>query len=111
MSFQEASDSAHNAANTKNVQQCSCDTIPRAETGAYQAPYTPHEECRIPGAYLVGFHPGHTIAKHFAFLGLKFEVKPFKTGYGADLTDQLFNAVRCDPRVRHVEDDVFGTRD
>ena len=111
MSAQEASGSAHDAANTKNVQQCSCDTIPRAKTGSYQALYTPHEKCRIPGAYLVGFHPSHTIAKHFAFLGLEFEVIPFKTGYGADLDDQLFNAIRHDPGVRHVEDDVFGTRD
>ena len=89
MSARKASGSTYDAANMKNVQQCSCDTIPRAEKGVYQAPYTPYEKCRIPGAYLIGFHPG----------------------YGADLDDQLFNAVRRDPSVRLVEDDVFGTRD
>lgn len=106
----EASGSAHDAADTTSLQQRSCDTIQRAEASAYQAPYTSHEKCRIPGSYLVGFHTGHTIAKHFAFLGREFEVIPFKTGYGADLDDQLFNAIRHDPGVRGVEDDVSGTR-
>jgi hypothetical protein len=31
----------------------------------YVAPHIPHERNRVPGEYIVMFHPGHTINKHF----------------------------------------------
>jgi hypothetical protein len=73
------------------------------------APYYPGEESRIPGSYLVSFQPGHTLAKHFTFLGFDFEpAGRLENGYYATLDDQVFNAVRYDPGVKAVEDDCFG---
>ena len=111
MSIAQASGPPPYAANTKNAQQWSCNTNPRAETDAHWAPYTPAGKWRVPGSYIIMFHPGHKIEKQFAFLGLEFEVKSWKAGYCAALDDQLFNAIRYDPGVSYVEDDTFGTRD
>ena len=58
--------------------------------------------------YMVLFHQGHTIDKHFAFLGRKFDFSTLPTGYLADLDDQLLDAVRRDPGIRCVEDDFYG---
>ncbi|KAK3701389.1 hypothetical protein LTR37_015487 [Vermiconidia calcicola] len=77
----------------------------------YQAQYYPYERERVPGIYMVALYPGHTIAKHFAFLGREFELTSLNEGYFADMNDGLFNAVRRDPGVRFIEDDVTGGRD
>ena len=81
-------------------------------TTAYEAPYYPYERSRVPGMYMVAFHRGHTIERHFAFLGREFEfIALGDIGYGASLDDQLFNAIRCDPGIRFVEDNSKGKRD
>jgi hypothetical protein len=62
---------------------------------------------------MVMFHPAHTLEKHFAFLGLEFEVIHYHPccGYGDQLDDQLFNAIRYDPGVKAVGDNTRGWRD
>lgn len=80
-----------------------------AETTIYQAPYYPYEEYRLPGQYCVSFQPGYTLAEHFAFLGFEFEpTSQLNNRYYAALDDQAFNAIRCDPGVSFIEDDVFS---
>ena len=80
-----------------------------AQPTVYQAEYHADEESRIPGSYIVEFHPGHTIAKHFAFLGREFELTALDQGYFADdIDDDLFNAIRRDPGVKYMEDDCLG---
>ena len=75
----------------------------------YQAPhYHPDPKNTIPGVYMVLFHQGHTIDKHFAFLGRKFDFSTLPTGYLADLDDQLLDAVRRDPGIRCAEDNCYG---
>ena len=81
----------------------------RTETSAYQAPYHPYEKSRVPGEYLVAFRPGYTLTEHFKFLGREFElITPFNSGYAAALDDLLFDAVRRDPGVEFMEDNVSG---
>jgi len=79
-----------------------------ATATTYQAPYHCHGRDAVPGIYIVGFHPGHTIAKHFAFLGRDFDLTTLNEGYFADLDDKLFNAIRRDPGVEYIEDNTSG---
>jgi hypothetical protein len=78
----------------------------------YQAPYhrmdNEHIYC---GNFIVRFHLGHTLAKHFAFLGRDFDVISFNSGYIAEMDEQLLKAVRSDRGVRLVEDDGSGEID
>lgn len=105
MSKQGVSSSTSDAAPQHEEQK-----TPRG-TNVYMAPYFPHERSRVPGEYIVMFHPGYTLDDHFAFLGLEFEVHtPFQDWYGAKLDDQIFNAIRHDPGVAFVEDDAVGRR-
>ena len=85
--------------------------MPPTETEPFQAPYYLHENCRVPGGYIIAFRHGHTIEKHFACLGHEFEVTSLDNGYCAVLDDQLFNALRYDPGVKLVENNVFVTLD
>lgn len=89
-------------------QQFTREVAQRTTTNTYQAPYYPDEENRVPGSYIVQFNIGHTIAKHFASLGREFDLKPLDEGYYANLDDQLLNAVRRDPGIEYVEDNVSG---
>ena len=76
---------------------------------SYQAPhYRTDPKYVIPGVYLVIFHPGHTVTKHFEFLDRKFDLSTFPPdkGYHATIDDQLLAAIRRDPGVRFVEDDA-----
>ncbi|KAK3702226.1 hypothetical protein LTR37_015058 [Vermiconidia calcicola] len=81
-----------------------------AQPTVYQAEYHPDEENRIPRSYLIEFHPGHTIAKHFAFLGREFDLTALDQGYFAEdvVDDDLFNLIRRDPGVKYIEDDCLG---
>ena len=81
---------------------------PRTGLAPYYHALAP--EARCPGEYGVLFQPGHTLEKHFDFLGLKFEIMfELNMGYVAMMDDQLFNAVRYDPGVRLIEEDSCGT--
>ena len=111
MSNQNVSNPASDAAAKHGVPQHQGEDAPHM-TNVYVAPYHPHERNRVPGSYIVMFHPGHTIDKHFAFLGLEFEVlSAFEDWYGAELDDQLFNSIRRDPGVAFVEDNMLCRRD
>nr|OQO04078.1 hypothetical protein B0A51_17939 [Rachicladosporium sp. CCFEE 5018] len=72
----------------------------------YQAPYNrlsgyPYKDC-----YTVELKSGHTMAKHFAFVGKEYEYQEAtSTWYYAKLDPELFEAVRRDPGVEMVEDD------
>lgn len=90
--------------------QASQTSTEHCNNGAYQAPYY-RNECPIPGCYIVSFHPGHTIAKHFAFLGREFNPTALKQGYFADIDDELFDAVRSDPGLEFIEDNTSGESD
>ena len=79
--------------------------------GMYQAAYYPnvdYPQYALPGSYLISFYPGHTVAQHFAFVGREFGLTELNNGYFADLSDELFNAVRRDPGVDFIEDNVGG---
>ena len=109
MSKENVSDSADYAALPQGSQQQDPGkTVPLTQAGSYQAEYIPHEKSRIPGVYAVQFHPGHTMSKHFAFLGREFKVNDLDEGYYAYLDEKLFNAVRCDPGVEFIEDNTSG---
>jgi hypothetical protein len=78
-----------------------------SETSVYRAPYNRNKQ-PIPGQYIVTFRPGYMLAEHFAFLGFKIEVtRELDRKYLAALNDQVFNAVRYDPGVEFIEDDVY----
>ena len=109
MSKQNVSISASGAASEQNSEQHQSEDAPNA-TKAYEAPYTPVERSRVPGMYVVAFHPNYTIDQHYAFLGREFEVTAFEGGYGAHLDGELFNAIRSDPGVKFVEDNAYGKR-
>jgi hypothetical protein len=110
MSKQDVSHSASDAVLKQTSQQPQSEVAPHTRT-PYQAAYIPHD-WPMRGRYFVAFYPGHTIEKHFAFLQREFEVNTFDVGgYTAQLDDQLFNAVRCDPGVEFVEDNFTGKRD
>jgi hypothetical protein len=76
--------------------------------GAYRAPWYRHPPDNVPGSYFVAFYAGHTIARHFEAIGRAFDVTASDGGYGAALDDQLLSAVRSDPGVMFVEDNVRG---
>ena len=82
--------------------------VSQSSATSYQAPYYNYGEDAVPGIYMVMFKKGHTIAKHLAFLGREFDLTALHRGYFANMDDQLLNAVRCDPGVEFVEDDVHG---
>jgi len=84
---------------------------PEAIQHAYQAPYQPAEQYPLIGSYIIDFYPGHTVAKHFAFLGREFDLTKLDQGYFADMDDGSFNAVRRDPGVRLVMQDWSGERE
>ncbi|KAK6437482.1 hypothetical protein LTR95_006315 [Oleoguttula sp. CCFEE 5521] len=73
---------------------------------ACEAPYNRLSGYPYHDYYTVGFRPGHTMAKHFAFLRRKFDVQvATDTLYYAKLDSELLQAVRRDPGVEMVEDD------
>ena len=111
MSNQIVSTPASDAAAKHGVSQHQAEDAAHM-TNCYVAPYHRHERNRVPGEYMVFFHPGHTIDEHFAFLGLEFEVpSACESWYGVDLDDdQLFNAIRHDPGVAFIEDNMSGRR-
>lgn len=109
MSNQTESNSNVDAAPQQDRQQTTGEALQDATTTTYLAPHHRHEECRVPGIYLVEFRRGHTIAKHFEFLGREFELTALDSGYFANMDDQLLNNVRRDPRVEFVEDDFVGS--
>lgn len=111
MSDPNVSGSTPNAASEPGSQQSTREVAHHATTAAHQAPYYRYEKYRIPGVYVVQFKAGHTIAKHFAFLGRKFDLTPLDNGYFANMDDELLDAMRCDPGVEFVEDNVSGVRD
>lgn len=78
----------------------------------YLAPYDRNERYAVPDIYIVGFNPGHTIAKHFAFIGHEFPVTELDgIGYFATMDKKLLDAIRRDPGVECVEDNCYGERD
>jgi hypothetical protein len=95
----------------RDTQQSPGEAAQHATTATYQAPYYCHGGDAVPGSYFVVFYPGHTVAKHFAFLDRKFDLTTLNEGYFADLDDELFNAIRRDPGVEYTEDDFSGERD
>lgn len=80
-------------------------------SASYEAPYIRRED-HVPGSYFVHFNEGHTLEEHFAFLGIKFEIRDYLEILGiytiGDMSDELFRKVRTDPGVRNIEDDRFG---
>jgi hypothetical protein len=81
------------------------------EASAYEAPYHHHEKTRVPGQYIVVFHPNHTLANHFAVVGYEFElIYSFSShgGYIAALDERMFDTVRRDHGVKFIEDNVGG---
>ena len=93
----------------QDSQQNVSEAAQRTAPNAYQAPYYYYGKDAMPGIYMVRFHLGHTIAKHFAFIGREFDLTDLGgDGYGANLNDELLNAVRQDPGVEFVEDNVSG---
>jgi len=93
----------------QDSQQNVSEAAQRAAPNAYQAPYYHYGKDAVPGSYMVKFHLGHTIAKHFAFIGREFDLVDIGgDGYGANLNDELLNAIRQDPGVEFVEDNVAG---
>ncbi|KAK3702224.1 hypothetical protein LTR37_015056 [Vermiconidia calcicola] len=104
--IQDAASGSERGSNPQDIHEAT-----QRATAAYQAPYHSHEEGRVPGVYIVAFHPGHTIAKHFAFLGREFDLTSLDERYFANMDDELFHAARRDPGVKFVEDDVTGERD
>lgn len=110
MSNQNEAGSTHKLASGQESQQKSGEANQHTTTSVYQATYHSYGRNAVPGIYIVQFYPGHTIAKHFAFLGREFEVHSLLEGYWADVDDEIFNAIRCDPGVEFVEDNVSGER-
>ena len=93
------------------VSQQQTEDASHSADGHIPAPYHRHERTRRPNEYLVVFNPGHTLEKHFAFLGFEFEVViDCKEWYGVDMDEQLLNAIRQDPGVEFVEDNQRGKR-
>lgn len=85
------------------------EAVKHTETTAHQAPYYSNEKWRVPGEYIVVFHPGYTLTEHFAFLGLDFDpICRYNSGYAAALDDQMFNAIRYDPGVKYIHDNYSG---
>jgi hypothetical protein len=63
----------------------------------------------VPGSYMVRFHVGHTIAWHFVFVDREFGPTDFRGyGYGSTLNDELLEAVRQDPVVEFLENNLSG---
>ncbi len=92
------------------VAECGNEEHPRTGYAPYH--HAPDPEARCPGEYAVLFKPGHTLAKHFAFLGFEFEIMfKLNMGYAARMDDQLFNAVRYDPGVKFIEENSCGGQD
>jgi hypothetical protein len=103
---------ALNAATGQDSQEDLGKAAKHPKTSVYQAPYYPYPECRNPGEYLITFQPGYTLAEHFTFLGFEVElIGLLNNGYYAALNDQVFNAIRYDPGVKLIEDDVLGEVD
>ena len=97
-------------ARNQDSNACPSEAAEHTEKKAYQAPYYPFETCRVPGVYIVAFHDGYTLAEHSTFLGLKFNpMFKYIQGYAAVLDTHLFNAVRCDPGVKYIQDNYTGT--
>lgn len=81
------------------------------EKNDYEAEYLSHGADAVPQSYMLTFYPGHTLAKHFAFLGREFTAQELDQGYFAyDVDDQLLSIIRRDPGVKYVEDNVSGER-
>lgn len=77
----------------------------------YQAPYhqndSPYQD-----HYIIAFKPGHSLSKHFVFLGQEIEIEgTLNEGYYAKLDRELFEAVRRDPGVELIEDNTLGEWD
>ena len=112
MSTRKVPASAAHAASQRESQQDRDEVVQHGSTATYRAPYHHYEENRVPGVYIVAFRSGHTVAKHFAFLDREFDITAYEgdVGYFADMDDQLLDAVRRDPGVEFVEDNVSGER-
>ena len=80
----------------------------QSESTEYQAPYDQNED-PYQDHYIICFKRGHTVAKHFAFLGKEIEIEGIlNKGYYAELDRELFDAVRRDPGVELIEDNTLG---
>ena len=102
MSKENMSDSASRAALERDRQQHQSE-FGSHTANAYYAPYYTHKRNRLPDIYMVIFHPGHTIDRHFALFGHEFDILgEMGNGYGANLDDQLLNAIRYDRGVKYV---------
>lgn len=89
-----------------------------ASATSYLAPYFPHREGAVPDVYIITFHQHHTLSAHLAFLSSQgytlnpADLTPLDTGYFACIPPAaVFEAVRRDPGVEFIEDDVVGERD
>lgn len=95
--------------NTANAQAADSPDQ-RVRTG-YQAPYS-RNESPYKDHYIIAFKPGHSLAKHFAFLGKYIGIEgTLDEGYYAMLDRELFEAVRRDPGVELIEDNTLGEWD
>ena len=89
------------------VAGCGNKEHPRTGLAPYYHALAPAARC--PGEYGVLFKAGHTLEKHFDFLGFELEIMfELSVGYVAKMDDQVFNAVRYDPGVRLIEEDSCG---
>ena len=92
--------------NTANAQTAG--SPERSESTGYQAPYNqidpPYQD-----HYIIAFKPGHSLFKHFVFLGKEIEIEgTLNKGYYAKLDRELLDAVRRDPGVELIEDNTLG---
>lgn len=95
----------------QGTQQKTVEAPQDAATTTYQAPHHKYAH-NVPGSYLVKLRGRYSISKHYQFLGRKFELIVLKgSGYFANMDDELLDAVRRDPGVEFVEDNVYGSRD
>ena len=97
---------------TSNVAwQQQGEDVAHSINGYIPAPYYAYKRNRTPGCYIVLFTLGHTLEKHFVFIGIEFEVKfAFEDWYTTNLSDQSVTAIRLDPGVALVEEDMTGKR-
>ena len=94
--------------NTANAQAAG--SSDQSESTEYQAPYDQNED-PYQDHYIICFKRGHTLAKHFAFLGKKLEIEgTLNNGYYAELDRELFENVRRDPGVELIEDNTLGDK-
>ena len=97
------------ACSTNDVNAQAAGSSHQSESTAYEAPYQ-RNESPYHDHYVIAFKPGHSLAKHFAFLGREIEIEGMlNEGYYAKLDGELFEAVRRDPGVELIEDNTLGS--